>query len=194
MSNVYRHLSVGGPGTLGPAQEKVHQVGVGVDAIAAPLPIPDDRPLLQEDVAGNWLQFQGSRSAWRNGLRWMQLVYTLVSLVFCRPQYNDFAQWATLFLLCHSFVLSALLLVDHHTRGRCVRRRLPRLDWATIELRYTVIVMLLLYPLSCGLTLSHKGYGSNVWCNWVSFVFTLKTSLLYGVDGWLQLQATYGPE
>ncbi|XP_050098932.1 uncharacterized protein LOC126579570 [Anopheles aquasalis] len=193
MSNVYRHLSVGGPGTIGHPEEKVPQVAIGAaTATAASLPM-DDHPLLEPELAGNWFQFRGNRSAWRNGLRLMQLVYTVVSLAFCRPQYYDIAQWAALLVLCHSFVLSALLLVDQHTRGRVVRRLLPRLDWASIELRYTATMTLLLYALSYGLTLSHKGYGSNVWCNWVSYVFTLKTALLYGADTWLQLLATYGP-
>uniref|UniRef100_A0A2M4C0D4 Putative succinate dehydrogenase n=1 Tax=Anopheles marajoara TaxID=58244 RepID=A0A2M4C0D4_9DIPT len=189
MSNVYRHLSAGDPGTIGHPDAKVPQV------VTAPSVPMDDQPLLEPEPVGivSWFQFQGDRSAWRNGLRLMQLVNILVSLAFGRPQRFDIAQWATLLVLCHGFVLSTLLLVDRHTRGRAVRRLLPQLDWPSIELRYTAGMALLLYALSYGLTLSHKGYGSNVWCNWVSFVFTLKTALLYGADTWLQLLATYGP-
>ncbi|ETN67540.1 hypothetical protein AND_000642 [Anopheles darlingi] len=199
MSNVYRYLSVGGPGTIGhplPAVpgEKVFQKDA-VPYTPAALPM-DDQPLLEpEPIAGvAWFQFRGNRQAWRNGLRLMQLVHIVVSLAFSRPQRYEVGQWVSLLVLCHAFVLSVLLLVDQRTGGRFVRRHLPRLDWPSIELRYTAGVTVLLYALSYALTFADKGYRADVWCNWVSFVFTLKTALLYGADTWLQLLTIYGPE
>uniref|UniRef100_A0A2M4A6R7 Putative succinate dehydrogenase n=1 Tax=Anopheles triannulatus TaxID=58253 RepID=A0A2M4A6R7_9DIPT len=191
MSNVYRNLSIGGPGTIG---HPVAQPGEKVpkDSDIASLPM-DDPPLLEPEPRTTWYQLPRNREAWRNLLRLMQLVYIVVSLAFCRPQRSQLGQWASLLLLCHAFVLSALLLLDQRTGGRTVRQLLPRLDWAPVELRYTGIVALLMYVLSYGLIFSHKGYRSDVWCNWVSFAFTMKTALLYGADAWLQLQAAYGP-
>uniref|UniRef100_A0A182UBJ2 MARVEL domain-containing protein n=1 Tax=Anopheles melas TaxID=34690 RepID=A0A182UBJ2_9DIPT len=131
------------------------------------------------------------RTAIRNRLRVAQLLLTIGALALIRPQYNDGVQWTTLFALCHTFVISFVLLWDQHCSGTVVRSQLPLLDWRRLELWYTAIATVALYGLAYGVLFAHKGYGGWYVCNWVSSVLTLLTALAYGGETWLQLRDKY---
>ena len=116
---------------------------------------------------------------------------TIGALALIRPQYNDGVQWTTLFALCHTFVISLVLLWDRHCSGTIVRSQLPLLDWRRLELWYTALATVALYGLAYGVLFAHKGYGGWYVCNWVSSVLTLLTALAYGGETWLQLRDQY---
>uniref|UniRef100_A0A182MKG1 MARVEL domain-containing protein n=1 Tax=Anopheles culicifacies TaxID=139723 RepID=A0A182MKG1_9DIPT len=132
-----------------------------------------------------------NRGAIRNRMRLVQLLLSIGALAFIRPQYNDGFQWITLFVLCHSFVISFVLFWDRRCCGTIVRSQLPLVDWRRLELLYTGGVALILYVLSYGLMFAHKGYGGNETCNWVSTVMALFTALVYAGESWVQLRDMY---
>ncbi|XP_053678433.1 uncharacterized protein LOC128728812 [Anopheles nili] len=133
------------------------------------------------------------RAEARNRLRLLQLLLTILALAFIRPQYRDVVQWITLFVLCHSFVISFVLFWDRRLCGTILRNQLPLLDWRRIELQYTCVVTLVLYGFFWGFALSDKGYYyySANWCNIVSVVFTALTTLAYAAESWVQLRVAY---
>lgn len=132
-----------------------------------------------------------SRDAIRNRMRLVQLLLSIGALAFIRPQYYEGFQWVTLFVLCHSFVLSFVLFWDRRCCGTIVRNQLPLLNWNRLERFYTAGVALVLYVLSYGLMFTHKGYGGTLACNWVSTIMSLLTALVYAGETWVQLRDVY---
>ncbi|XP_052861826.1 uncharacterized protein LOC128268684 [Anopheles cruzii] len=195
MTGIFAQLSAGEPGSLSGEHPDKPQVGTGTLPPSPPAPatvLSLDDPILSDRASGGFLLLGDTPAAKRIRLRIMQLVSNALALAFIRPQYYDVVALITLFLLVNAFVISAVLLADLHYGGRILRRVLPLLKWEQLELRFSAYTGLALFVLCYALLFTHKGYGGDVWCNWVSISFTLKSALMYGAEAWHHLRHIYG--
>uniref|UniRef100_A0AAG5DX30 MARVEL domain-containing protein n=1 Tax=Anopheles atroparvus TaxID=41427 RepID=A0AAG5DX30_ANOAO len=192
MTQIFAQLPAGQPGDLiADKQFRSDDRVLDVPVIDSPTPAHGNVPAGGFGAACAGL-LTGSRAEMRSRARVLQLLLTIGALAFNRPQLYEPLQWVNLLVLVHTFIISFVLLWDKRYCGTIVRKLLPLVDWRTLDMRYTCTVSVLLYVLFYGLVLSHKGYGGNVWCNWVSAVLSLLTALVYSFDSWLLLQNAYG--
>uniref|UniRef100_A0A182VV82 MARVEL domain-containing protein n=1 Tax=Anopheles minimus TaxID=112268 RepID=A0A182VV82_9DIPT len=185
MTGIFAQLSPGLESGTKPPATDAHVVDVPVIGTPEPTSVPER---LRAACTG---LCNMNRGAIRNRMRLVQLLLSIGALAFIRPQYNDGFQWITLFVLCHSFVISFVLFWDRRCCGTIVRSQLPLVNWRRLELVYTGGVALILYVLSYGLMFAHKGYSGYATCNWVSTIMSLLTALVYGGETWVQLRDIY---
>uniref|UniRef100_A0A182RM77 MARVEL domain-containing protein n=1 Tax=Anopheles funestus TaxID=62324 RepID=A0A182RM77_ANOFN len=191
MTGIFAQLSPGlEPGLAGkPPSSDTHVLDVPVIGSTVPTTSPPERSNCLRAACTGLCNM--NRGAIRNRMRLVQLLLSIGALAFIRPQYNDGFQWITLFVLCHSFVISFVLFWDRRCCGTIVRSLLPLVNWRRLELQYTAGVTLLLYVLSYGLMFAHKGYGGYETCNWISSILSLLTALMYAGETFVQLRDIY---